>query len=468
MAPLLLAALLASGCSPPGGSRPADSAADAGAGSAADTGGVGSVVAELSSWSVHPDIATVLDVTWTQDETADTWVEFQDADGDWLASPPQAGTAGPHTEVLLGLTADKPTQIRLAATLLDGGTWRGDAVGARTDPLPDPRLQPLLTAWDPTALDDAAYVLGSVEVNDTDYYWGPFTVFIADRQGRIVWYHQTGDDDWTLFPRVARDGSHVVYERGKLLAFGSDPVPTVQRRTLDGRQVQDVALDHLGFTYDELPDGSIIFDDYDSQPDLLLSEQAPDGGEQTLWNCTEWIGDRCGGTWCCAPNAIIYRPETDSILWSMWDSDAVVEVDRGSGEVLRHWGMLDGAWSFDPPDAGFDKQHWPNFTPDGTLLVSTHTVDGSAHRFREYEVDDAEQVLRQVWSYGEGVDLFPIHHGEAVRLPGGQTLLNYGTEGVIQELGADGVLAWELTWEQPWMLGHNTLVDDLYALNAGW
>ncbi|RME23912.1 MAG: hypothetical protein D6798_12510 [Deltaproteobacteria bacterium] len=434
----------------------------------AEDGGADPAVAEAPTWSVHPEIVTVLEVTWTQQEAVQAWVEFQDADGNWLASPPQAGTAGRHTEVLLGLTADQPTQIRVAVTRDDGSTERSEAVAARTDPLPDPRLQPLLTAWEPEALDDAPYVLGSIEINDTDYYWGPFTVFIVDRQGRIVWYHQTGDDDWTLFPRVARNGSHVLYERGKLLAFGSDPVPTVQRRTLDGRQVEDIALDHLGFTYDELPDGSIIFDDYATRPDLLLSEQAPDGSRRTLWDCTAWIGDRCGGTWCCAPNAIIYRPESDSILWSMWDSDAVVEVDRGTGQVLRHWGMLDGAWDFDPPDAGFDKQHWPNFTPAGTLLVSTHTIDGTAHRFREYALDEDAEVLRQVWSTGEGVDLFPIHHGEAVRLPGGQTLLNYGTEGVIRELGADGSLAWELAWEQPWMLGHTSLVDDLYALNTGW
>lgn len=50
-----------------------------------------------------------------------------------------------------------------------------------------------------------------------------------------------------------------------------------------------------------------------------------------------------GGASCCAPDRIHDRPESPSIPRSTRDSDAGVEVDRGTGQVLRRWGMLDAA-----------------------------------------------------------------------------------------------------------------------------
>lgn len=433
-----------------------------------DTGTPTSPVRALQV-TVDPDVATVLRVSFELDVDAGRfWVEWTDADGALRATPARDGAFGPQTQVVLGPTAELATAVVVAVEDPDGLVTRSEAVAVTTGALPSAALQPTATVWDPLRTSGAEWILGSVEINSTGYYWGPFWLFVADRQGRIVWYHAVDADSWTLFPRIARGGGHVVFEHAKVLAFGEEQTPLIERRTLSGDQVSQVPADMLGFTFEELPDGSVLFDDYSDWPQVLLTEQAPDGSERAIWDCMAWMGDACQSDFCCSVNAIAWREETDTVLWSMWESDAVVEVDRQTGAVLRHFGALDGAWAFDPPEAGFDKQHWPSWTPEGTLLVSTHTLDGLEHRFREYALDEEAMTLRQVWEYGEGVDLFPIHHGEAVRLEGGNTLLNYGTDGVVRELDPDGQVAWELAWDQPYMLGHNELIEDLYALDAGW
>jgi Arylsulfotransferase (ASST) len=455
---------------PPQGLPGADGGAqtDGGTDAGTDTGTASDAIVANATLTVDPDVTTMLVLSWDQNVAVDAvWLRFTDAEGEWRESPRRSGEGGARSEVVLGLPQDTDTTVSLM-------TLHGDSeevqltLKGRTGSLPEPRLQPLLTAEQPTSQSPEAFVLGTVEINDGDYYAGPFWVYIVDRQGRIVWYAAMDDKSWTLFPRVARDGSHILFEHARVLALGTSIIPSVERRTLDGVWSQDIETIGLGFTFEELPDGTLLFDDYAAWPDLALSSQAPDGTRTELWNCTEWMGDRCEVTYCCAPNAIVWQPDQETVLWSMWNSDAVVEVDIKTGTVLAEWGQVEGAWAFDPPDATFEKQHWPNYTSDGTLMISTHTADESEQRFREYEVDAENQVLRQVWSYGEGEDLYAIHHGEVVRLPNGNRLLNYGTDGVIRELGPDDSIVWELTWTSPYMLGHNVLLDDLYALNEGW
>jgi hypothetical protein len=81
--------------------------------------------------------------------------------------------------------------------------------------------------------------------------------------------------------------------------------------------------------------------------------------------------------------------------------------------------------------------------------------------------------LTEVWRYTEGPE-WPRSKGMAMRLPGGNTLANYGSGGVIREITPDKQTAFYVKFDVPQgndaynkLVGHNVLIDDLYALNGG-
>jgi len=82
---------------------------------------------------------------------------------------------------------------------------------------------------------------------------------------------------------------------------------------------------------------------------------------------------------------------------------------------------------------------------------------------REYELDETQGVLRQIWSFGEGEGILMESAGEAHRLPGGNTLHNMGSGTRVREITPDGDIVWEVAWDTPRLLGRTVLVEDLYA-----
>jgi hypothetical protein len=272
----------------------------------------------------------------------------------------------------------------------------------------------------------------------------------------------------SMFPRVARDGTHIVYD-GHLFLEPSGESSHIRRTTLDGRYDEEIEAEGLGWCWDETDDGTLLYDRARGADSITLEQIDPDGTQHTLWDCQAWLATWDDDPDLCYTNTVNWVAATDSVLWSTYWGDWVAEVDRQTGSVLWHAGAIGDGLDFDPPETAFDLQHYPNYTPDGTLLVSTHMqeVEGE-QRAREYVVDLEAGALTEIWSYGEGVgDYFAPYSGEAVRLPGGNTLVNTGTGGEIREVTTDGETAWSLRWGDEMTLGHSQLIGDLYAVNQG-
>jgi hypothetical protein len=135
-----------------------------------------------------------------------------------------------------------------------------------------------------------------------------------------------------------------------------------------------------------------------------------------------------------------------------------------------------------PSEWGFGFQHFPNITPDGTLILSSHmpgytdfetTPTPNQHAFLEFTIDrDAERLIEK-WRYTDGTE-WPRSKGMAIRLANGNTLGNYGTGGVIRELTPDKETVFHVKFDHEGgndaynkMVGNTVLLDDLYALNGG-
>jgi hypothetical protein len=160
----------------------------------------------------------------------------------------------------------------------------------------------------------------------------------------------------------------------------------------------------------------------------------------------------------------------------------VVEIDRQSGQLVGQYGDAPGSYTFSPTTWNFEFQHFANISLDGTLMVSSHMPGFSdteqpvagEHAFMEFEIDRANRRLVEKWIYNEGRE-WAMYKGMAMRLPGGNTLANYGTGGVIVELTPDKQIAFSVKFDSELgnndffnkMVGHNVFVADLYALNGG-
>ena len=416
----------------------------------------------------HEDVATLLWVDWSQDSEADAaWLEIELSDGSMLESAHAARGAGSHREVVLGAPADMDLVLRVVAENRGGETVSGEQT-ARTGSLPEDLTQPVLGAWEPEAADPAGWVLGSVDVDGGTNYSGPYWLFIADRQGRIVWYRELGWD-MSMFPRVARDGTHIAWDAHMFLEpTGADS--RVERMTLDGTWSEVVATPGLGWTWDETDDGTVLYDKDRGVETITLEQVNPDGSQETLWDCGAWLASFGLDLEACFTNTTNWVAATDTVLWSTYWGDWVAELDRATGEVIWYAGAVDGGLDISPAEAGFELQHYPNYTPDGTLLVSTHVPGQEGEqRAREYEVDLDGGVLTEVWAYGEGAEgYYAPYSGEAVRLASGNTLVNTGTGGEIREVTTDGRTVWSLAWGSEHTLGHTQLIEDLYGVNRGW
>ena len=310
--------------------------------------------------------------------------------------------------------------------------------------------------------------MNSVSITgSTAGYGGPFYVFIMDRQGRYVWYSEMPNSRLTLFAQISSDGRYILYEGSTHYVYHG-PEPIVIKSTLDRRYYETIDLPGLGFSFDEIPGGVLLYDKDGVHHELV--ERQPDGTERTVWDCDAYMSAN-GLSASCAVNSVVWIPATDTVLWSMYNSDTIVQVDRKSGQALRQLGQLSGGWTFDPPESVVDYQHYPSFTPDGNLIVSTHIYRQSGEqRAREWVLDDKIQTATQVWSYGEEVDNYATYGGEAFRLENGNTMICYGTDGGIREVTMEKKTAWEVEWPLSSgyrLLGHSTLIDDLYALNQG-
>ncbi len=458
-----------------GGSGPAATADGGSAGGSAILGD--DFVSEVSV-SVHDEVNTILVVTWDQLMSSDeVFLEFGFEDGSVMTSRAKSGETGARRDVVLGVPGDTDVTIRIVNRRGDIDYQSRDYTGT-TEPIPSGMPRPEVLAYDSASASPDRFLFGAVEDSDggcnnqSCFYHTTFWLYIMDRQGRIVWYYADPASNATSsFQRVARDGEYIWIEKRP---FGAGSERGVLKMTLDWEYYEEIPVDGLSDCIDVTDDGSLL---YDVTPAYVLREMSRDGEIRDIWSCPEHFGERFN----CYSNTVNWDPFGDTVLLSFPYSNTVVQIDRQTGDVVGQYGEAPGSYSFEPSPWAFEFQHFANITPDGTLLVSSHLPGNPEtdepvayeHAFEEFTIDRENQRLIQKWIYSEGPE-WAMYKGMAIRLPNGNTLANYGTGGVIREITPDKETAFHVKFDVPTgddffnkMVGHNVLVDDLYALNGG-
>jgi hypothetical protein len=298
--------------------------------------------------------------------------------------------------------------------------------------------------------------------------------------GRVVWYYADGTStDVSSFPQIARDGEYLFVEKR---AFSTTGTPSVLKMTLDRETYNtSVMVPDLSDGVDMTSDGSLLYDTEErTRPNSELRQMTRAGTVSTIWRCGPNMGFAN-----CYSNVVSWDPATDTVLLSFPESNNVAQIDRKNGTLIATYGTGTNSYSFSPSPWSFVWQHFSYITPQGTLLVSSHlpqyTKDSAAgpnqHAFEEFMIDRTAKRLTRIWIYGDATADGPewaASRGEAVRLSNGNTLVNYGTGGVIREVTPSKqtvfMVKFDITssndyWNR--LVGHQFMLDDLYAINGG-
>jgi hypothetical protein len=432
--------------------------------------------------AVDSNTKTILVVTWTQLKAADnTLLEFSFSGSTVMTSRAQAGATGSHRDVVLGVP--EKTDVTLHIVSKQGGVdYKTKDYKGTTGALPSGLPKPTFVSYDASLASPEPWMLGAVEDSQggcadlmSCYYDGVMWIWIMDRQARIVWYWADPSSNLSsAYPRVARDGEYIVIDKAKAGMTHSGTTGVV-KMTLDRQYYQTVNIDGIDDAIDVTPDGSIL---YDTTGDL--HEYTKDGKDRIIWSCSKTIP---GGTgmMACYSNTVNWVPADDTVMLSFPYIDTVAQVDRKTGTLVGQYGNASGSYAFSPSPWKFQFQHSATITPQGTLLVSSHLPDfpdGSTagpkqHAFEEFTIDRANKKLTQKWIYSDGAE-WAGYKGYNLRLANGNTLVNYGSGGVIREVTPDKKAAFEVKFDVPSgddyynkMVGNTVLVSDLYALNGG-
>ena len=440
-------------------------------------------------------------VQWTQRvDTHSTRIRYRFENERWMETPMIDRKAGIYETVLLGVPENSRVTFFFKAEVEAGNPnngvddqgngalfspWESEQFTFTSGALPSIIPRPTVSVFDPQLASGDRYLLGSVEdTADPDrYYAGPFWIYIMDRAGRIVWYYRDfASNPCMAYPRLSRDQTHLYIEKRSFFNEAGYQ-PKILRMTLDYRHQETMDIPGLDDCMDITTDGGILFNTHSSDDGSFLKERRPDGTIREIWSCDRWaiIHGLILTENFCYSNTVSWIPQKDSVLLSFPYVSTVVEIDRSSGELVHQWGSALDSCSFEPETSGFEFNHFPTWTPEHTLLVSTHQPGHKdkkcvgKHRFVEYSMDDTENALSVRWEYDNDDGQWPMYKGEAVRLDNGNTLINYGTGGVIKEVTPEKTVVWSVKWDADFsddhfnkMVGHMILLDDLYALTRGW
>ncbi|TPV92678.1 MAG: hypothetical protein B7733_24425 [Myxococcales bacterium FL481] len=406
---------------------------------------------------LHEQIDTLIVVEWTQEApTESSFVEYSfDGGDDWLTSPKKPGLADGHVhqEYLFGVPEGADVEFRIIARD-DGKKLASDMYEETNGEAPEAMPRPIVEHYDPDLASEHRWMLGAVSEKGEHGYGGPHWIYIVNRDGDVTWYYRpiggdVGQLNQGFWPRLARDGTHITIDRQHRTKFGSLLFTTLDLQTHQA----EIDLPFQQDCYDVTPEGSVL---YNNDDDDKLYEVWPDGDTREVWECPFAMG--------CYSNTVNYDPASGMVFMSFPYPNTVARIDLETGEYTL-WGDL-GDWTFEPSHFGFDFNHWPNMTPQGTFMVSSHLPGTESHRFMEFEVDEAAQTLRRIWDYGEGTTDWAEERGMVARVPGGNAIANYGPTGIIVEVTPDQQVAWRIVFPDR-LLGNNILIDDLHALNRG-
>ena len=320
------------------------------------------------------------------------------------------------------------------------------------------------TQFDTTGLPPDLPTIAQSDVNGTPTWKGILgttmgeqaAAWLMDDRGRFRW-HSTVEED-RIVSDIHSTATHIWHNSANTDAETPDS-QLIQKDFLGQEtDVLDTPYGHHVFHIHE--DGTIAQLEVDIRPwfnpqtqteEMVAGDRiiliAPDGSQRELFSLWDHMPPNVNPHWNSGfygtlkdwshANSLNFSANRNSYLVAFANLDQVFEIDATTGEVLLVIDAQQWFFTFDSPV--FHYPHGPRWINDTQLILFSHSNElGTAV---VYEVDAENQVLESTWSYSSPISAGFL--GQAIPLPSGHTLINFGGSGMLHEVDANGQLIWQ-------------------------
>lgn len=433
-----------------------DSVADSG-----ETGARVSCTEEVAAVVSATGIGTAPRLTWQTVEATGGRVRFTNGDGltrEWADEI----EATEHDAVLVGIVPNAEWSWKILVG--EGDDERCVGTGSATNgPLPAglPQIARVMVSAPAAGLTVVPVLLGAPQINN----W----LVIFDEAGRIVWAYPasagTGQEVWLTTAAFVHDGSGVYFNHQ---APSADEAGWIAEVGFDGEFRFIVMVPGLHTDFRERADGhlaALAWDLREIGAWKVLGDKVvvvePGGAISTVWSAFDTFEFDQNGSWSTGfygadpevadwthVNSVSWTPDGEGLLVTMTAFSGVARIDAANGETEWVYGDVVGDFPHSPTVVS--APHSAEQLDDGQVLLfnrgdyAQHPLDACSWAG---EVSfDAEAHTVTEGARWIGVDcLLVTFLGNAKRLPGDLTLVDWTSSGRLEQYTRSGEVVWSVS-----------------------
>jgi hypothetical protein len=299
----------------------------------------------------------------------------------------------------------------------------------------------------------------------SEWYAGKQVVFIMDKDLDIVWWFDpksvvSSFSDLTR-ARMSTDGKTM------WIAHGNVPSMTahMMKVGMDGSNPMDMSSTFTNLNHDftivnDAMGDWIYFVAYgaNNAPCDDIKEYNPTTGMvRTVMN----IGTAFSSGSCHA-NAVEYSKDDDTLVVSELDHSAYVKIKRDTGAIV--WVLGGGSNNqFTGSAATWTNEHNLHVISATDILMFNNGAANAGSNAIEMTLDLTAKTATKTWEYTAMPLISNVVMGDVQRLPNGNTLVSFSTQGVIHEVDASMNLLQSISWGTGGAIGYVIKRPTLYG-----
>jgi hypothetical protein len=292
--------------------------------------------------------------------------------------------------------------------------------------------------------------------------------FILDKDLEVVWAYDTKVGQTTR-ARMSLDGKYMWAARANVPSQKAG----MMKVAMDGSSEMDMSDKFARMNHDF----TIIDDEHQTMYFIAYSNDQGSGCDDVMefdpvTNMSRKVmnAQTAFPSGACHCNAIQWSQMDDSLVVSDLDHAGLFKIDRKTGAVK--WvlnGGSDNDFTGDGATWTGPEHNFHLIGPDHLVLfnnvvgMGSMSMAGASSLAIEIKLDETAKTATKMWTYTPSKAIQNVVMGDAQRMPNGNTIVAYSTQGVVHEVDAAGMLIRSISWGTGGAIGYIIARPTLYG-----